>query len=151
MLKVIKFDLASKVLRLIYTKYENKFFVKDNFEQELNKLNLNFNNTKAFATPRRLAISISELQSKQQDQVIEKKGPSTQSPEMAINGFAKSCGVSFDELEKKELAGKEYFFYSKEEPGQSIKDLLPSIIEKSIKDIPITRPMKWGEIGRAHV
>ena len=119
--------------------------LKDNFEQELNKLNLNFNNTKAFATPRRLAISISELQSKQQDQVIEKKGPSTQSPEMAINGFAKSCGVSVDELEKKELAGKEYFFYSKEEPGQSIKDLLPSIIERSIKDIPITRSMKWGD------
>ena len=119
--------------------------LKDNFEQELNKLNLNFINIKAFATPRRLAITISELQSKQQDQVIEKKGPSTQSPEMAINGFAKSCGVSVDELEKKELAGKEYFFYSKEEPGQSIKDLLPSIIEKSIKDIPITRSMKWGD------
>ena len=119
--------------------------LRDNFEQELNKLNLNFNNTKAFATPRRLAVTISELQSKQQDQVIEKKGPSTQSPEMAINGFAKSCGVSVDELEKKELAGKEYFFYSKEEPGQSIKDLLPSIIEKSIKDIPITRSMKWGD------
>ena len=119
--------------------------LRDNFEQELNKLNLNFNNIKAFATPRRLAITISELQSKQQDQVIEKKGPSTQSPEMAINGFAKSCGVNVDELEKKELAGKEYFFYSKEEPGQSIKDLLPSIIEKSIKDIPITRSMKWGD------
>ena len=119
--------------------------LRDNFEQELNKLNLNFNNTKAFATPRRLAVTISELQSKQQDQVIEKKGPSTQSPEMAINGFAKSCGVSVDELEKKVLAGKEYFFYSKEEPGQSIKDLLPSIIEKSIKDIPITRSMKWGD------
>ena len=119
--------------------------LRDNFEQELNKLNLNFNNIKAFATPRRLAITISELQIKQQSQVIEKKGPSTQSPEMAINGFAKSCGVSVDELEKKELAGKEYFFYSKEEPGQSIKDLLPSIIEKSIKDIPITRSMKWGD------
>ena len=119
--------------------------LRDNFEQELNKLNLNFNNTKAFATPRRLAVTISELQSKQQYQVIEKKGPSTQSPEMAINGFAKSCGVSVDELEKKELAGKEYFFYSKEEAGQSVKDLLPSIIEKSIKDIPITRSMKWGD------
>ena len=80
--------------------------LKDNFDQELNKLNLSFNNIKAFATPRRLAISISELQSKQQDQVIDKKGPSTQSPEMAINGFAKSCGVTVDELEKKELGGK---------------------------------------------
>ena len=95
-------------------------------------------------TPRRLAISISALQSKQQDQIIEKKGPSTQSPEMAINGFAKSCGVDVTDLEKKELGGKEYFFYSKEESGQSISDLLPEVIEKSIKNIPITRAMRWG-------
>ena len=119
--------------------------LKDNLSNGLNKLNISYNVIKAFATPRRLAISVSELQSKQQDQVIEKKGPSTQSPETAINGFANSCGVLVDELEKKELGGKEYFFYSKEEPGENIKDLLPVIIEKSIKDIPITRAMKWGD------
>ena len=118
--------------------------LKDNLSLELQKLNIELDTIKAFATPRRLAISISALQSKQQDQIIEKKGPSTQSPEMAINGFAKSCGVDVTDLEKKELGGKEYFFYSKEESGQSISDLLPDVIEKSIKDIPITRAMRWG-------
>ena len=118
--------------------------LKDNLSKELEKLNIESESIKAFATPRRLAISISELQSKQQDQVLEKKGPSTQSPEMAINGFAKSCGVDVSELEKKELGGKEYFYYSKEETGQSVSELLPDAIEKSIKDIPITRAMKWG-------
>ena len=125
--------------------------LRDNFEKELNKLNLSFKNIKAFSTPRRLSISIAELQSKQQDQVIDNKGPSTQSPEMAINGFAKSCGVIVDELEKKELGGKEYFFYSKDEPGQHVKDLLPAIIEKSIIEIPITRPMKWGDLDHSFV
>ena len=118
--------------------------LKDNLSSELEKLSIKSDSIKAFATPRRLAISISELQSKQQDQVLEKKGPSTQSPEMAINGFAKSCGVDLSELEKKELGGKEYFYYSKEETGQSVSELLPEAIEKSIKDIPITRAMKWG-------
>ncbi len=118
--------------------------LKDNLSLELQKLNIGLDTIKAFATPRRLAISISALQSKQQDQIIEKKGPSTQSPEMAINGFAKSCGVGVTDLEKKELGGKEYFFYSKEESGQSISDLLPEVIEKSIKNIPITRAMRWG-------
>ncbi|MDG1344992.1 MAG: glycine--tRNA ligase subunit beta [Candidatus Thioglobus sp.] len=118
--------------------------LKDNLRKELEKLSIKSDSIKAFATPRRLAISISELQSKQQDQVFEKKGPSTQSPEMAINGFAKSCGVDVSELEKKELGGKEYFYYSKEETGQSVSELLPDAIEKSIKDIPITRAMKWG-------
>ena len=119
--------------------------LQDNLSGELKKLNVSFSIIKSFATPRRLAITISKLQSKQQDQVIDKKGPSTKSPEMAINGFAQSCGVSVSKLEKKELGGKEYFFYSKEEPGQNIKNLLPAIIEKSIKDIPITRAMKWGD------
>ena len=118
--------------------------LKENLSSELEKLSIKSDSIKAFATPRRLAISISELQSKQQDQVLEKKGPSTQSPEMAINGFAKSCGVNASELEKKELGGKEYFYYSKEEKGQSVSELLPEAIEKSIKDIPITRAMKWG-------
>ena len=118
--------------------------LKDNLSSELEKLSIKSDSIKAFATPRRLAISISELQSKQQDQVLEKKGPSTQSPEMAINGFAKSCGVNASELEKKELGGKEYFYYFKEEKGQSVGELLPEAIEKSIKDIPITRAMKWG-------
>ena len=118
--------------------------LKDNLSKELEKLCIKSDSIKAFATPRRLAISISELQSKQQDQVLEKKGPSIQSPEMAINGFAKSCGVDVSELEKKELGGKEYFYYSKEETGQSVSELLPDAIEKSIKDIPITRAMKWG-------
>ncbi|MDA7441594.1 glycine--tRNA ligase subunit beta [Candidatus Pseudothioglobus singularis] len=118
--------------------------LKDNLISELKKLNIGFDTIKAFATPRRLAITISAVQGKQLDQIIEKKGPSIQSPEMAISGFAKSCGVNVTELEKKELGGKEYFYYSKEETGQSVSELLPEAIEKSIKDIPITRAMKWG-------
>ncbi len=125
--------------------------LKDNFSQELEKLNISSNAIQAFATPRRLALTVSKLQSKQKDQFVEKKGPSTQSPEMAINGFAKSCGVTVSDLEKKELDGKEYFFFSKEEAGQNIKDLLPLIIEKSIKDIPITRAMKWGDSNYSFV
>ena len=125
--------------------------LRDNLSEELNKINISSKTIKAFATPRRLAVFISELQSKQQDQLIEKKGPSTQSPEMAVNGFAKSCGVNVDKLEIKELGGKEYFFYTKDEPGQNIRDLLPAIIEKSIKNIPITRAMKWGDLDYSFV
>ena len=118
--------------------------LKNNIIDELKKINISSNSVVAFATPRRLAVSITELQSKQQDQIIEKKGPSTESPEMAIKGFAKSCGVDLSKLEKKQLGNKEYYFYSKEEAGQNISSLLPNIIESSIKNIPITRAMKWG-------
>ena len=118
--------------------------LKNNIIDELKKINITSTNVVSFATPRRLAVSILGLQSKQKDQITEKKGPSTESPEMAIKGFAKSCGVGLSELEKKLLGGKEYYFYSKEEAGQNISTLLPKIIESSIKNIPITRAMKWG-------
>ena len=125
--------------------------LKNNIADELKKINISSSSIVSFATPRRLAVSITELQSKQKDQVIEKKGPSTESPEMAINGFAKSCGVDLSQLEKKQLGGKEYYFYSKEETGQNISNLLPKIIESSIKNIPITRAMKWGSADHSFV
>ena len=82
--------------------------LKNNIVDELAKINISSASVEAFATPRRLAVSIKELQSKQKDQIIEKKGPSIESPEMAIKRFAKSCGVDISELEKKPLCGKEY-------------------------------------------
>ncbi|MDB9865316.1 glycine--tRNA ligase subunit beta [Candidatus Thioglobus sp.] len=125
--------------------------LKNNIIDELEKINISSSSIVSFATPRRLAVSITELQSKQKDQVIEKKGPSTESPEMAVNGFAKSCGVDLSQLEKKQLGDKEYYFYSKEETGQNISNLLPKIIESSIKNIPITRSMKWGSADHSFV
>ena len=68
------------------------------------------------------------------------------SPEKAIEGFAKSCGVDLNSLEKRSLGGKKYYFFHAKELGQPIKDLLPSVVEKAIKNIPITRAMKWGEL-----
>ena len=125
--------------------------LKSNIVDELKKINISSASVISFATPRRLAVFITELQSKQKDQIIEKKGPSAESPEMAIKGFAKSCGVDLTQLEKKQLGDKEYYFYSKEEAGQNITSLLPKIIESSIKNIPITRAMKWGNSDHSFV
>ena len=125
--------------------------LKDNIINELKQLNISTSNVIAYATPRRLAITIAELQSKQQDQIIEKKGPSVESPDKAIKGFAKSCGVGISELEKHSLGNKEYYFYKAQEAGKSIQSLLPRVIESSINNIPITRAMKWGNLDYSFV
>ena len=125
--------------------------LKDNIINELNQLHISTSNVTAYATPRRLAITIAELQSKQQDQIIEKKGPLVESPDKAIKGFAKSCGVGISELEKRSLGNKEYYFYKAKEAGKSIQSLLPRVIESSINNIPITRAMKWGDLDYSFV
>ena len=125
--------------------------LKDNIINELKQLSISTSNVIAYATPRRLAITIAELQSKQQDQIIEKKGPLVESPDKAIKGFAKSCGVGISELEKRSLGNKEYYFYKAKEAGKSIQSLLPRVIESSINNIPITRAMKWGDLDYSFV
>lgn len=64
---------------------------------------------KTFATPRRLAVLVKNVQSKQQTQVVERRGPSLKAafdengnPSKATLGFAGSCGVDFNELDKLE-------------------------------------------------
>ena len=119
--------------------------LRDNLVEELEQLGIEIGKVSAFATPRRLAVCIFKMQSHQEDQLIERKGPSVGSPEKAVEGFAKSCDVDLNSLEKRSLGGKEYYFFHTKKVGQQIKDLLPSVVDKAIKNIPIARAMKWGE------
>ena len=68
-------------------------------------LSFNTDNVKSFATPRRLAILITDLQTQQPDKNIEKLGPAVAAaydkegkPSKAAEGFARSNGISINEL-----------------------------------------------------
>jgi glycyl-tRNA synthetase beta chain len=73
----------------------------DNIANELNSLKLSFSAVESFATPRRLAVLVHDLELQQEDQIIERKGPSVSAPDQAVDGFAKSCGVSKTDLQQK--------------------------------------------------
>jgi glycyl-tRNA synthetase beta chain len=45
-----------------------------------------------------LAVLVHNLQLQQNNQTIERKGPAVTAPEQAVAGFAKSCGVSKEDL-----------------------------------------------------
>jgi len=125
--------------------------LKDKLLAELKSLDLSFGEVKVFATPRRLAISITGLQSQQADQSIERKGPAVGSPEKAVEGFARSCGTDIDALEKREIGGKTYYFFISEKAGEEAIKLLPSAVEIAINSIPITRAMQWGDLDYSFV
>lgn len=125
--------------------------LKDNLVAELKSLDLSMGEVKAFATPRRLAVLISNLQSEQEDQLIERKGPAVGAPEKAIEGFSRSNGVDVSALERQVLGNKEYYFFKSEKAGDKTKKLLPSAVEKAINNIPITRAMQWGDLDYSFV
>ena len=119
--------------------------LKDNLVAELKSLDLAMGKVRAFATPRRLAVSISDLCLEQEDRLIERKGPVVGAPEKAIEGFARSNGVSAEVLEKQTLGDKEYYFFKSKKVGRKTEELLPAAVETAINNIPITRAMQWGD------
>ena len=117
-----------------------------NVTTQLSELNLSYAKAESFATPRRLAVLVSDLQLQQEDQTIERKGPSVSAPDQAVEGFAKSCGVDKSDLEQKAFGKADYYFFTKEQKGLKTQDLLQDIVDNSIKKIPITRAMRWGDL-----
>lgn len=105
---------------------------------------ISFTAATPFASPRRLAVLIGDIQLQQPDRTIEKRGPSTQAPEKAIQGFAGSCGVGMDQLDVMETPKGNYYVYRGVEKGQSTASLLPDIVSDSLNKLPIPKRMRWG-------
>ncbi|KAA0446658.1 MAG: glycine--tRNA ligase subunit beta, partial [Candidatus Thioglobus sp.] len=117
-----------------------------NLTKQFDGLKLSYSKVENFATPRRLAVLVSDLQCQQDEQKIEHKGPAIGSKEAAIAGFAKSCGVDKSNLQQKSFGETDYYFFSKQQKGLKIQDLLENIVDTAIKKIPITRAMRWGDL-----
>jgi glycyl-tRNA synthetase beta chain len=123
----------------------------NNIIQGLNAAELTFTGSKAYATPRRLAVFIENLASSQPDKIVEKRGPALQAafapdgtPSKAAMGFAVSCGTSFEQLERLKTDKGEWLSYSQAVKGQETKNLIPDIIRQSIAGLPIAKRMRWG-------
>jgi len=117
-----------------------------NLTDQLSELKLSFGKVESFATPRRLAVLVRDLQLQQDDQTVERKGPALSAPDQAVEGFAKSCGVSKQDLSHKAFGKADYYFFTKEQKGLKTTDLLEEVVDTAIKKIPIAKPMRWGNL-----
>ncbi|HAT1881839.1 TPA: glycine--tRNA ligase subunit beta [Legionella pneumophila] len=118
----------------------------------LDKAQLSYGEVKKFATPRRLAIVIHDLQTEQESQKVIRRGPAAISaydsegnPTPALSGFAKSCGVTLDALTKIQTDKGEWIVFETHSEGTKTKDLLPALVSQSLESLPIAKPMRWGE------
>ncbi|AJC48991.1 glycine--tRNA ligase subunit beta [Allofrancisella guangzhouensis] len=120
-------------------------------ENQLNDAEVGFGHTKWIASPRRLAFIINDLAESQNDVIVEKQGPLVSiaykgnQPTQVGLGFAKSCGVEFDQLQKVSTTKGEKLFYKNTEKGQKTITLIQEIITKALKQLPIPKMMRWGD------
>ncbi|MGZ8241501.1 MAG: glycine--tRNA ligase subunit beta, partial [Methylobacter sp.] len=130
----------------------------NNIVQALTAANLSFTASKAYATPRRLAVVIENLAAAQPDKTIEKRGPAMQAaftadgtPSKAAVGFAVSCGTTFDKLDRLTTDKGEWLVFTQNVKGQSTENLIPDIIRHSIAALPIAKRMRWGSFSTEFV
>lgn len=112
---------------------------------------LNAGKHASFATPRRLAVLISDLELSQPQQRIQKRGPSVavafdadDKPTRAALAFANSCGVEVGDLERQKTDKGEWLLFRTEKPGRITAELLPDIVAAALNDLPIPKRMRWG-------
>ncbi len=129
--------------------------LKDAFATQLTSgladARLEHGEVQSFASPRRLTVVVADLVAQQEERRVEQKGPpekiafddSGEATPAAL-AFAKKCGVSVAELSRVDTDKGVWLAHSSVEAGQSIDDLLPSIIEKALAALPIPRRMRWG-------
>lgn len=131
-------ELPPKALRSL----QNAF--ADGIIERLQAAGLSFEKAERFAAPRRLGLLLTKLQLTQPDEQIERRGPSTKAPEKAIEGFARSCGVSLDQLVELETDKGTYWVYQGVKPGQASRELLPDMVQQTLDTLPIPKRMRWG-------
>ena len=107
---------------------------------------------RALGAPRRLAVQIDAVARRQPDREFERRGPARAvafddngAPTRAAEGFARSCGVSVDDLQTLETDEGAWLVHRGTEAGRDTEELLPGIIEHALRHLPIPKRMRWGD------
>ena len=140
-------ELPPKALKKLIQAFEG------GIKQGLEKAELSFSAIKSFAAPRRMAVVINDLQVRQQDRMIERRGPAVTAafdedgnPTKAVQGFARSCGVEVDDLEKMETDKGAWLVFKQQQKGAETASLIADILKQTLADLPIPKRMRWGDL-----
>lgn len=103
-----------------------------------------FAKVQVFSGPRRITVHATHLPKVTLAKELEIKGPSTEAPEAAINGFCKAHNVSKLELSTKLINNQLYYFFTKKTEEKKIQEILPEIIVEAINKYSWAKSMFWG-------
>lgn len=113
------------------------------------ELRVEFTAAKAYGTPRRMALFISDVARKQADISAKNKGPSVQiafdtegKPTKAALGFARG-----QKVEAKDLIVEDGYVYAVvHESGKPTADLLPEVLTAMIAGMNFPKNMRWADL-----
>src|SRR4051812_10832088 len=106
-----------------------------------------YEGAKAFATPRRLTLTVHGIPARQSDLKEERRGPKIGAPDVAVQGFLKATGLkSLDEAKIQRDPKKGDFYIALiEKPGRPTLDVLADMLPAIIRTFPWPKSMRWGD------
>ena len=122
----------------------------------LEEARLDHGDVRVLGTPRRLAVLVEELASRQRPVEELVKGPPTRvafdsmgEPTKAAEGFARKFGLGAKDLEVREIDGGEYVTVVNSQEGLPTLEVLPELLPELIASLRFGKSMRWNESGVA--
>ena len=124
----------------------------EGLRKQLSEQTIAFTDLEVFAAPRRLALLVKGIATRQPDVESMRRGPAVSAafgpdgaPSKAAEGFARSCGVAVEDLARERSDKGEWLAFRSLTPGRDTALLVPELVERALADLPIPRRMRWGE------
>ncbi|MDD5056730.1 MAG: glycine--tRNA ligase subunit beta [Sideroxydans sp.] len=154
LIELLTEELPPKVLEKLSTTFANEVFAALNEQALLCDDSV----CTPYCTPRRLALSINDVQSQQPDRIIERKGPAVSAgldaagnPTKALEGFMRSANVVLAQLHRTGEGKAECFVARVEQKGKPLDAYLQDIIAAALKKLPVPKMMRWGDFDHQFV
>lgn len=123
-----------------------------NFAAELAAADIAHEGVTWFATPRRLALKVTNLAESQPDRVVEKRGPAVNvafdadgKPTKAAEGWARGNGITVEQAERLVTDKGEWLLFKEQVQGQQTASVVAEMAAKALANLPIAKPMRWGD------
>ncbi len=149
-MKTLLLEIGTEEIPARFTEPEKEGLLKL-LREGLASVRLSFGTIDIQTTPRRIAAIVPNVAEKQEEITTIKFGPplnraydGSGNPTKAATGFARSQGVSVEELKKGVKEGVEFITVEKLETGRQAIEILPDLLQDIIAKIPFQKKMRWG-------
>lgn len=106
---------------------------------------LTYASAAGFSTPRRLVLTVDGLPAESPTTVEERKGPRADAPGKAIEGFLRGAGLTREALEERDTPKGPVLFAKITKTGRPAADIVAEVLEKTIRNFPWPKSMRWGD------
>jgi glycyl-tRNA synthetase beta chain len=117
----------------------------ESFQKLFQEKNILFKKSSSYSTPNRLIILFEGLSKEITKKAEELKGPNVSAPENAIEGFLRSNQIDKNDLFKKKIEKREFYFFKRSSKKINTITLLEEYTPLILDKLQWKKSMRWGD------